>query len=70
VVVPAGAIAGTGLPPERAVPDTLLVDVTTEQWPAAAAAVGVIRGARLVRTADVAGSRRVCDVLAAVLEAR
>lgn len=35
----------------------------------AAAALGVARGARLVRTRDVAGTRRVCDVVAAVLEA-
>jgi hypothetical protein len=30
----------------------------------------VIRGARIVRTADVRGARRICDVLAAILEAR
>ncbi|MEO7442838.1 MAG: dihydropteroate synthase, partial [Acidimicrobiales bacterium] len=35
----------------------------------AAAALGVSRGCRIVRAHDVAGSRRVCDTLAAVLEA-
>jgi hypothetical protein len=72
VLVPAGAAAGAtaaGLPPERVVPDTLLLDVTAEDFSVAATAVGVIRGARIVRTADVRGARRVCDVLAAVLEA-
>ncbi len=72
VLVPAGASAGAkaaGFPPERVVPDTLLLDVTAEDFPVAATAVGVIRGARIVRTADVRGARRVCDVLAAVLEA-
>lgn len=64
----AGA-AAAGLPPERIIPDTLLLDVTGEDFPAVATAVGVIRGARLVRTADVPGARRVCDVLAAILEA-
>lgn len=72
VVVPGGGAgaAGAGIPPDRVVADSLLVDVTAAPWPAAATAVGVIRGARLVRTADVRGARRVCDVLAAVLEAR
>jgi hypothetical protein len=70
VVVPAGTGAGAGLPPDRVVPDSLLVDVTRHQHPVAATAVGVIRGARLVRTAEPRGARRVCDVLAAVLEAR
>ncbi len=72
VLVPAGASAdatAAGLPPERVVLDTLLLDVTAEDFPVAATAVGVIRGARIVRTADVRGARRVCDVLAAVLEA-
>ena len=54
--------------PEAAGP--LFVDVTGAQCPMAATAVAVIRGARLVRTADARGARRVCDVLAAVLEAR
>ena len=36
----------------------------------AATAAGVIQGARIVRTTDVRGARRVCDVLAAVMEAR
>lgn len=35
----------------------------------AAAALGVARGARMVRAHDVAGTRRVCATLAAVLEA-
>ncbi len=35
----------------------------------AAAALGVTRGCRIVRAHDVKGARRVCDVLAAVLEA-
>jgi dihydropteroate synthase len=35
----------------------------------AAAAVGVSLGCRIVRVHDVAGTRRVCDALAAVLEA-
>jgi dihydropteroate synthase len=35
----------------------------------AATAVGVAGGCRIVRTHDVKGTRRVCDVLAAVLEA-
>ena len=72
VLVPAGASAGAtaaGLPLERVAPDTLLVDVTAEDFPIVATAVGVVRGARIVRTADVRGARRVCDVLAAVLEA-
>lgn len=72
VVVPPRAMgdaAAAGLPPERTVPDTLLLDVTAEDLPSPATAVGVIRGARIVRTADVVGARRICDVLAAVLEA-
>jgi len=70
VVVPADVAGDTGLPADRVIADTLLVDVTTAEWPAAATAAGVIRGARLVRTTDVRGARRVCDVLAAVMEAR
>ena len=35
----------------------------------AATALGVTRGCRIVRTHDVAGTRRVCDVVAAVLQA-
>jgi len=35
----------------------------------AAAALGVARGCRIVRAHDVKGTRRVCDALAAVLEA-
>jgi hypothetical protein len=73
VLVPAGAAgeaAAAGLPPERMVVDSLLLDVTADDCPVAATAVGVIGGARIVRTADVRGARRICDVLAAVLEAR
>jgi dihydropteroate synthase len=36
----------------------------------AAAAIGVAGGCRIVRAHDVRGTRRVCDILAAVLEAR
>ncbi len=73
VLVPAGAAGdaeAAGFPPDRIVRDTLFVDVTAADFPAAATAAGVIRGARIVRTTDVRGSRRVCDVLAAVMEAR
>jgi dihydropteroate synthase len=35
-----------------------------------ATALGVVRGCRIVRAHDVLGTRRVCDTLAAVLEAR
>jgi dihydropteroate synthase len=35
----------------------------------AATAVGIVGGCRIIRTHDVRGTRRVCDVLAAVLEA-
>lgn len=70
VVVPAGTAAETGFPADRVVPDSLLIDVASHEHPVAATAVGVIRGARLVRTVDVPAARRVCDVLAAVLEAR
>ena len=73
VLVPAGAAGdaeAAGLPADRIVPDTLLVDVTGTAFPAAATAARVIRGARIVRTTDVRGARRVCDVLAAVMEAR
>ena len=73
VVVPAGAAeaaAAAGLPTERIVVGSLIVDVTGDDCPVAATAVGVIRGARIVRATDVIGARRICDVLAAVLEAR
>ncbi|MGH9263515.1 MAG: hypothetical protein ACRD1D_02370 [Acidimicrobiales bacterium] len=72
VLVPAGTVdeaRAAGLAPDRIVPDSLLLDVTEAPCPVAATAVGVIRGARIVRTADVRGARRICDVLAAVLEA-
>lgn len=73
VVVPGDAVAAAveaGLPVDRVAPDSLLLDVTTSDCPMAAAAVGVVRGARIVRTDDVRGARRIADVLAAVLEAR
>ena len=73
VLVPAGAAGdagAAGLPPDRIAVDTLLVDVTGAEVPMAATAAGVIKGARIVRTTDVRGARRVCDVLAAVMEAR
>lgn len=70
VIVPpaaAGPAAAAGLTSDRVVLDPLLLDVTTSDCPLAATAVGVIRGARIVRTADVRGARRICDVLAAVM---
>ncbi|MDQ4090115.1 MAG: hypothetical protein M3163_07405 [Actinomycetota bacterium] len=73
VVVPAAwvdAAAAAGLSPDRIVPDTLFLDVTTSDCVVAATAVGVVRGARIILTTDVRGARRICDVLAAVLEAR
>jgi hypothetical protein len=73
VMVPAErveAARAAGLPADRVVADTLLLDVTTADCPVAATAVGVIRGARIVCTADVRAARRICDVLAAVMEAR
>jgi hypothetical protein len=73
VVVPAeaaGDAEAAGFPPDRILRDTLFLDVTAAGFPMAATAVGVIRGARIVRTTDVLGARRVCDVLAAVMEAR
>ena len=73
VVVPPAAAeeaAAAGLPTERIVVDSVVVDVTGDDCPVAATAVGVIRGARIVRTTDVRGARRICDVLAAVFEAR
>lgn len=47
----------------------VLADVTREACPSAATAAAVVRGARVVRAFDVPGARRVCDVLAAVMEA-
>lgn len=73
VVVPRDAVAAAvaaGLAGDRIVPDTLVVDVTDAPCPVAATAVAVVRGARIVRTTEVRGARRVCDVLAAVMEAR
>lgn len=71
VVVPsaaAGQATAAGLSADRIVLDPLLLDVTTSHIPVAATAVGVIRGARIVRTGDVRSARRICDVLAAVME--
>lgn len=73
VIVPPAALEearAADLPADRVVSSALVLDVTGERWPTAATAVGVIRGARIVRTADVHGARRICDVLAAVLAAR
>lgn len=71
VLVPAGAAGeAAGLLSDRIASDHLLLDVTAADLPAAATAVGVIGGARIVRTTDVRGARRVCDVLAAVMDAR
>jgi hypothetical protein len=73
VVVPVDAVheaTAAGIPGDRMVPHTLVLDVTGDECPVAATAVGVIKGARIVRTTDVRGARRICDVLAAVLEAR
>ncbi len=73
VVVPAEAVdmaGAAGLPPDKVVPEALWLDASGRECPVAVTAVGVIRGARVVRTTDVRGARRVCDVLAAVLEAR
>lgn len=61
--------AAAGVDPDRIVPEGLLVDVVGAPCPLAAMVVGVIRGARIVRTADPRAARRVADVLAAVLEA-
>lgn len=61
-----------GILPATRVPETQTVDVTDEPLPAVAAAVAVIRGARIIRVAalDVAAVRRVCAVLGAVMDAR
>ncbi len=75
VVVPRGAAGmaeAAGLPPDRVVAGTSFVDVVAVDSPVAAAAVGIVRGGRVVRTAaaDVGRVGRARDVLAAVLEAR
>jgi hypothetical protein len=69
VVVPAGRTAeaeAAGLAADRVVSDALFLDVTATPCPLAATVVGVLRGARLVRTDEVRVARRVCDVLAAI----
>jgi competence protein ComEC len=76
VVVPdasdaaAGEARAAGLAPDLILPDTVLLDVTGACCPLAAAVVGVIGGAGIVRTHDVRAARRVCDVLAAIRSAR
>lgn len=73
VILPADATtqaAEAGLAPGRTLLDTLVLDVTGAPCPVAATAAGVVRGARIVRTRDVRRARRICDVLAAVMEAR
>ena len=73
VVVRAGAeddALAVGLPPERIVIDSLVVDVAGLDDPLAATIAGVLAGGRIVRSDDVRGARRVCDVLAAIMEAR
>lgn len=47
----------------------VLVDVTRCSTPVAATAACVVRGARIVRTDDVRGARRICDVLGALMRA-
>lgn len=72
VVVPDGATAAAlaaGLDAERIVAESVLVDVVDAPCPLAAMVVGVIGGARIVRTTSPRQARRVADVLAAVLEA-
>lgn len=79
VVAPAVVpdVEAAGMPADRIVVDRRhpggghpeLVDVTDCACPVAATAAAVVRGARIVRTADVRGARRICDVLAAVWEA-
>ena len=65
--IPADRIVVAGGATHGAYP--VLVDVTGAPSPTAATAVAVVRGARIVRTGDVRGARRVCDVLAAVMGA-
>lgn len=73
VVVPGdggGAEArAAGVPPAAMVPDTIFLDVTGLPCPLSATVVGVLRGARVVRTDDVGAGQRVADVLAAILDA-
>jgi hypothetical protein len=51
-------------------PYPVLVDACDTQCPVAVTAAGLVTGARIVRTGDVRGARRICDVLAAILETR
>lgn len=70
------AAEAAGVEPDRIVVEEgeaggrypVLVDVTRCDCPPAATAVAVVRGARIVRTAEVRGARRVCDVLSAIME--
>jgi dihydropteroate synthase len=55
---------------KRFLGNLLDIDVTDRRQASMAAhALGVSRGCRIVRAHDVKGTRRVCDVIAAVLEA-
>lgn len=72
----AAAAEAAGVGPDRIVveqggagPYPVLVDVTGSPCPVAATAVAVVKGARMIRTAEVRGARRTCDVLAAVMGA-
>jgi hypothetical protein len=73
VIVPADTgiaeARAAGLPPEAIVPDAVFLDVTGLPCQLSATVVGVLRGARVVRTDGVEAARRVCDVLAAIMEA-
>lgn len=64
-----GDAVAAGMDCERVVSDGLLLDVARLPCPLAATVVGVLRGARIVRTSDPRAARRVCDVLAAIAEA-
>lgn len=71
-----GRLAALGHPLALSAPDTAVaaalpdLPATGRTAGLAAASVGVALGCRLVRTTDVRGARRVCDAIAAVLEAR
>lgn len=72
----AGSAELAGIRPDRIVvvdgdphgPYPVLVDVTGSSSPTAATSVAVVRGARIVRTGDMRGARRICDVLAEVMD--
>lgn len=77
VAAAAPAAEAAGVSPDRIVVESgdargrypVMVDVTASPFPVVAAAAGVLRGARIVRAHDARGARRVCDVLAAIMEA-